>query len=269
MKSIFLFLLMVSGLATAQSAPVTKTAPVVSNPADAGAQKAKAIVQQSIQALGGAAYLAIKDVKQEGRGFGFDRFGASRGVGVPFVRSYAHYDRERYDFFRDGQWVIIHTGNKGYETTYHGTRAQEAEEISDYLLRKDYTLERVLKQWASDPKTAFFYEGETIAETKRVHQIALMNANNQGVTLYIDIKTLLPVKKSFTWRNTEMREMWEESDMYDNYRLVSGVQTPFLLTSTRNAKMYSQRFLKTVTYNNHFPDSLFTPPPVNFGARKK
>ncbi len=268
MRLLFL-ILVISGVALAQSAPVTKTAPVVTNPADVGAQKAKQLVQQSIQVLGGKAYLNIKDVKQEGRGYGFDRTGASRGVGLPFTRSYAYFDRERFDFFRDGDWVIIHTGEKGYETTYHGTREQNAEEIADYLRRKQFTLEKVLKEWAADPKTAFFYEGETIAETKRVHQITLMNAANQGVTLYLDLKTLLPVKKTFTWRNVEMREMWEESDMYDNYRLVDGVQTPFLLTSTRNGKMFGQRFLKTVSYNNGFSDALFTPPPVNFGAKKK
>jgi hypothetical protein len=253
----------------AQSAPVTKVAPVVTNPAEAGAQKAKEILQQSIEALGGAAYLNIKDVKQQGRGYGFDRTGASRGVGLPFVRSYVYFDRERYDFFRDGQWVVIHVGDKGFETTYHGTREQTAEEISDYLRRKEFTLEKVLKQWVADPKTAFFYEGETIAETKRVHQIVLMNPANQGVTLYLDLKTLLPVKKTYSWRNVEMREMWEESELYDNYRLVDGVQTPFLVTGTRNNKMYTQRFLNTVTYNNNFPDSLFVPPALNFGAKKK
>lgn len=246
------------------AATAAQTAP----PTDPSAQKARQIVQQCIQALGGPAYLNIRDVKQQGRGYGFDRTGASQGVGVPFTRSYRLFDKERYDFFRDGDWVIIHTGDKGFETTYHGTREQDPEEIADYLRRKEFTLERVLKAWVTDPKTAFFYEGETIAETKRVHQISLMNANNQSVTLYINMKTLLPVKKTYSWRNTEMREMWEESDMYDNYRLVEGVQTPFLLTSTRNGKMFSQRFLKTVSYNNGFPDSLFVPPPVNFGKKK-
>lgn len=236
--------------------------------ADPSAQKAKQLIQQSIQALGGPAYLRIKDVRQQGRGYGFDRTGASRGIGVPFDRSYQYFDKERYDFFRDGDWVIIHTGDKGYETTYHGTREQDPEEIADYLRRKEFTLERVLLEWVADPKTAYFYEGETIAETKRVHQISLMNNANQSVTLYLDLKTLLPVKKTYTWRNVEMREMWEESEMYDNYRLIDGVQTPFLLTGTRNGKMYSQRFLKTVIYNNGFPDSQFVPPTVNFGRKK-
>lgn len=257
-----LFTVILLSVAAAQT-----SAPKTTSPADTSAQKARQIIQQSIRALGGAAYLNIKDVKQQGRGYGFDRTGASQGVGVPFTRSYQYFDKERYDFFRNGDWVIIHTGDKGFETTYHGTREQDPEEIADYLRRKEYTLERVLREWVSEPKTAFFYEGETIAETKRAHQISLMNAANQGVTIYIDVKTLLPIKKTYTWRNVEMREMWEESEMYDNYRLVDGVQTPFLVTGTRNNKMYSQRFLKTVTYNNNFPDSLFTPPPVNFGTK--
>jgi len=256
MKSLFTFFLL-SAAALAQGVN-----------ADAGALKAKQLVQQSIQALGGARYLGIRDVKQQGRGYGFDRTGASRGVGVPFTRSYVPYDKERYDFFRDGDWTIIRTGDKAYETTYHGTREQDAAEIADHNRRKQFTLERILREWVSDPKTAFFYEGETISETKRVHQISLMNASNQSVTLYLDLKTLLPVKKSYTWRNTEMREMWEEAELYDNYRLVDGIQTPFLLTATQNGKMSGQRFLNTVTYNNGFADSLFVPPPVSFGKKK-
>jgi hypothetical protein len=248
---------------------VTSATTAATAPADPSAQKAREILQQTIKAMGGAAYLNIKDVKQQGRGYGFDRTGASQGVGVPFVRSYVPYDRERYDFFRDGAWVIIHNGDKGYETTYHGTREQDPEEIADYLRRKEFTIEKVLKQWAADPKTAFFYEGETIAETKRTHQLVLMNPANQGITLYIDMKTMLPIKKTYTWRNVEMREMWEESEMYDNYRLIDGVQTPFLVTGTRNNKMYSQRFLSSVTYNNNFPDSLFVPPPLDFSSKKK
>jgi hypothetical protein len=255
----WLSLFLLAGAAMAQSTPA----------ADPSATKARQIVQRSIQALGGDAYLGIRDVKQQGRGYGFDRTGASAGVGVPFTRSYKYFDQERYDFFRNGDWVIIHTGGKGYETTFHGTREQDPEEISDYLRRKEFTLERVLQQWVADPKTAFFYEGETIAETKRVHQISLMNPHNQSVVLYIDIKTHLPVKKSYTWRNVEMREMWEESELYDNYRLVDGVQTPFLVTTTRNGKMNGQRFLTTVTYNNGFTDSLFTPPTVDFGKNRK
>ena len=233
----FLFTLLLSAVAAAQT-PAAKSASGAS-PADATTQKAKQVLQQSIQALGGAAYLNIKDVKQQGRGYGFDRTGASQGVGVPFIRSYQYFDKERYDFFRDGDWVIIHTGDKGFETTYHGTREQDPEEISDYLRRKQYTLERVLREWASDPKTAFFYEGETIAETKRVHQISLMNTANQGVTLYIDIKTLLPIKKTYTWRNVEMREMWEESEMYDNYRLIDRKSTRLNSSHIQKSRMPS------------------------------
>ncbi|HUQ49228.1 MAG TPA: hypothetical protein VM056_00795 [Terriglobales bacterium] len=269
MRAIILLLtLTVTAAAQSSSSVPQKTTSTAKAP-DANLQQAKDIIDKSIKALGGQAYLQFKTIKQQGRGFGFDRTGASAGVGTPFTRYYFYPDKERYDFFRQGDWVIIHDGDKGYETTYHGTRAQEAEEISDYIRRRQYALDLVLREWAQDKRTGFFYEGVTIAETKQVHQVALMNAKNQGVTLFIDAKTFLPVKKSYTWRNLEMRETWEESEMYDGYRLIQGIQTPFILTGTRNGKMIGQRFYKTVEYNVTVNPALLVPPPLGPATVKK
>jgi hypothetical protein len=231
-------------------------------------RKAKEIIQKTIAAMGGQAYLTYVDMKQEGRGFGFYQ-GASTGVGVPINRLYRYPDKERYEFFKDGEWVIIHNGDKGYETTFRGTRLEEPKATAEYNRRRQYQLDVVLREWASDPRTAFFYDGETIAETRQAHKVTLLNANNQLVTLYINAKNFLPIKKTYTWRDPEYKEMQEESELFDNWRVVQGIATPHIYTRMNNGEMTSQRFIKTVAYNVNAGEAPFTPPVVNYDRTKK
>jgi len=103
-----------------------------------------------------------------------------------------------------------------------------------------------------------FYEGPTVAEQKSVEQVTIMNARNQGVTLFLDASTHLPVKKSFSWRDPTDKERNVEEEIYDGYRLVQGVMTPFSITRTYNGEMSNQRFLNSVSYNKGPDDSMFS-----------
>ena len=64
-----------------------------------------------------------------------------------------------------------------------------------------------------------------------------MNAHNEGVTMYVDIDDHLPVKKSFSWRDTTDKERNIEDEVYDNYREVQGVMTPHTVTRFYNGEM--------------------------------
>jgi hypothetical protein len=102
-----------------------------------------------------------------------------------------------------------------------------------------------------------------------VHKISLINAQNQGVTLYIDVKSFLPAKKSYSWRDPESKEMDEEAELYDEYRVEQGISSPHVITREKNGEMTSQRFVHTVTYNARIPDSEFSPPSIDYNKMKK
>jgi hypothetical protein len=240
----------------------------VQNPQVGNAAKAKDIVQRAVVALGGDFYTKIFDLKQTGRGFGFYHNEAT-GVGVPFTRLYQYPDKERYDYFASGEWVVIHIGDKGYETTFRGSRPEDPKDTADYNRRRQYALDRVLREWLPDPKTAFFYEGTTLIGPKQVHQVTLMNKDNLSETLFIDANTYLPVQKQYTWRDPETKQMQEEAELYDEYRPVQNVQTPFKITRMKNGEISSQRFLKTVAYNVGVGDQMFVPPVPQYDKKKK
>ena len=67
----------------------------------------------------------------------------------------------------------------------------------------------------------------------------------------------LPVKKSYSWRDPTDKERNKEDEVYDNYRDVQGVMTPYTVTRFYNGDMSSQRFLTEVGYNKGVSESQF------------
>lgn len=252
----------------AQTLPAAATPPAPKYTEDASSKKARAIIDSMIIALGGHAYLNIFEVRQQGRGYGFYR-NTPDGVGIPFIRLQQYPDKERYEFFKEKDWVLIHDGKAGYETTFRGTRLEDAKDLEAYKLRSQYSLERVLREWFPDRTTALFYDGETVAETKQTLKVTLMNSKNMAVSIYVDSRTYLPVKKTYTYRDPETRAFIEEADLYDNYRMVQGIQTPFLLTRQKNNELTSQRFLKEVKYNVGAGDAPFRAPKLDYNPLRK
>jgi len=134
---------------------------------------------------------------------------------------------------------------------------EEQEALDDYLRRRHYSMQQVLRTWLNQPGTVYFYEGTAAAERKPAEQVTIMNAQNEGVTFYIDQNTFLPIKKTFEWRDPKTRDRTEESEVFDNYRQVQGIMTPFSITRQKDGWATNQRFINEVKYNQNMPDSLF------------
>ncbi len=232
-------------------------APGQSIPSDHESErKAKAVLDQMIEALGGQAYLNIQDISQEGRGYSF-HLGRPNSEGTIFWRFYKFPDKDRVELTKQRDVVEIYNGDKAAELTFKGNRPEETKVLADYLRRRHYSLDFVIRNWLQEKGIALFYEGQTVADQKAVEQVTIMNAHNEAVTLFVDLYTHLPVKKTFTWRDPTDKQRNVEDEIWDNYRLVQGLMTPYSVTRYYNGDMSNQRFLTNVTYNQGLSDSLF------------
>lgn len=225
--------------------------------ADEDTRKAKMVVQQGIQALGGSAYLNIRDIEQQGRAWGFHH-GQNTG-GELFWSFYEYPDKQRVEYTKERDIARVYVGDTGYEITYRGVHPVEEKDMTDYRRQRHYALDVVLHQWVNDPKVVFLYEGDAIAAQHSATQVTLINAKNEAVTLDFDTQTHLPVRKAFEWRDPVDRQKNLEEEIYDNYKPVSGVMVPFNVTRLFNGDMSHQRFLFTVTINQGLDEAMFNP----------
>jgi hypothetical protein len=228
-------------------------------PADQeNARKAKAILDQAIQALGGQTYLAIRDREQQGRGYAFHH-GRPSGGGSVFW-SFAEFpDKERVEITKERDIAELYVGNKAWELTYKGARPVEQKDLDDYLRRRKFSLDTLLRTWVNDPGVVLLFEGAAIAAQHPSQQVTLINSQDESVTLYLDSDTHLPVKKSFSWRDPVDKQKNLEEEVYENYRQASGIMAPYNVTRFFNGDMASQRFLNSVTVNQGLDAAMFDP----------
>ena len=225
------------------------------SPQDVNAQKARTLLDQCIAAMGGQAWLDIKDMQQEGRTYGYSN-GSPTGMGTLFWRFWKWPDKERTEFTKQRDVAYVYNGDKGYEVTFKGTAAMDPVDLKNFLLRRDHSLETVLRGWLQDPKTALFYDGPAIAEQRHTDSVTLLNANNDSVTLFLDDRTHLPVKKQFEHRAPD-RLKDTEVEVFDNWRVEQGIPTPHSILRSHNGEIVNQRFITTVKYNVDLPDKMF------------
>jgi hypothetical protein len=253
-----------SGQAAAQPLPQTAAAPgsaqSESIPAAdlAGARKARALLEQAIQALGGQAYLTVHDIEEQGRTYSFHH-GNPTSNGLLFWRFVEYPDKERIEVTPERDVAYLYTGDKGYELTFKGPRAIEKKDLDDYLRRRKFSLATLLHVWVNDPTVALFYDGNALAGNLPADQITLINSKDEAVDLFLDIDSHLPIKKTYKWRDPVDHERNVEEEIYDNFRVVQGVNTPYGFTRYFNGDMQSQRFVNTVHYNHPLDPAMFDP----------
>jgi hypothetical protein len=219
--------------------------------------KAKVLLDQMIQSLGGNAYLTIEDVSQEGRTYSF-HLGNPTSAGLIFWRFYKYPDKERIELTKQRDIVEVFNGQVGVEITFKGAQPMDAKALEDFLRRREYALDVVLRKWLKEPGIALFYDGPSVANQKSAEKVTIMNTRNQAVDLYIDANTYLPLKKSFSWRDPTDKQRNIEEEVYDNYRPVGAIMSPFVVTRYFNGDMSNQRFITSTSYNKGLTDSMFS-----------
>ena len=232
-------------------------------------RKAKAVLDQAIQALGGNAFLTFTDLSQEGRRYSFHR-GQPNSLGTLFWRFQKYPDKDRVEFTKKRDVIRIYNGDKGYEVTYKGVRNIEMkDDLEPYLRRRHFSLFVVMRDWLKQPGIALFYEGQTVVAQKQSDQVTVMNAKNEAVTLFFDRETHLPVQKRFSWRDPADKERNIEEEVFDNYRPIQGIMTPFDTTTFFNGDMSGQSFLTSATYNQGLSDNMFDPNQASISGKKR
>jgi hypothetical protein len=261
MKS-FLFVLLLSVLGWAQAAA---SKPVVNLNDSDNARKARTLLDQAVQALGGQAYLTYENRSERGRFYPLNH-GRTDTVGIPYARFFKYPDKDRLEALHThgtvkiterSDYILIHNGDKGYEVSFKGTTMEDPAETATYLRRRAHSLDRVFRKWLGDPGVELFYDGMAVVDATATDQITLLNSQNDAVTVYLDQNTHLPAKSSYSWRDPEDKQRNVEEEVYDNYRPIQGIMTPHSVVRNFNGEMSQQRFVYAVKYNEAMPDSMF------------
>jgi len=222
----------------------------------ASAAKARALLEQSIQALGGDAYLRLHDADCMAKVAGFEKSGSIGAIGeVHVLRQLPDKNRTEYD--KKGDIVTVYAGDKGWTLDRSGVDELGADDISAYQEQLKNDANFILRYRLNEPGLILRYDGTEVVDLKQVDWVEAGDKGGGDVRIAIDRASHLPVRFVVQSRDTEGAPS-EMLTVYSNYHAVDGIQTAFQISRFRNGVQVSQVFYLTCQYNTGLSDDLFS-----------
>jgi outer membrane lipoprotein-sorting protein len=224
-------------------------------PAESAA-RARAILDQAIEALGGPVYLRLRDSDCTARFAGFERSGEIGGLGeVRVLRQLPDKNRTEYD--KRGDIVTVYAGDQGWSLDRGGVSELAAQDITAYQEQLKNDAHFILRYRLDEPGLVLRYGGTEVVDLKQVDWVEVGDAEGRSIRIAVDRATHLPFRFVVSARDAEGVRS-EAMTVYSNYRPISGIQTAFQVSRFRNGQQVSQIFYSACKYNTGLSDDLFS-----------
>src|SRR5499427_9928603 len=211
-------------------------------------------IDQMIQALGGQAFLDVKDIHTTGRFFAFTRGELSGGD--TFNDFIKFPDMERTEFGGPKfKTITINRGKQGMKVEGKKDPVEQTPgEVEEFQKGFKTSLDYVLRFVIDDKKTTIQNLGTEMIDFKRTDVIELRDPDKNRIRFYIDRESHLPVKMQV--RRNDDPKLREEQ--YSNWHKFQGVSTPLFVSRYTDGVKTMEIRAENAVYNSGLADTLFT-----------
>jgi hypothetical protein len=244
---------------------------------DQSAAKARQLVQQVIAALGGQAYLHVRDSQCDGRTAQFGTAGTLTGFTL-FHDLWLLPDKNRVEYISKGEHTIagflmgsdellithggalidIYSSEGGWTLDKSGVSDEPEDVIKNYNERLKSGLNAMLRGRVNEPGVDVQYGGTDLIDLKEAEWIVFTDSDHREMRLGIEKFTHLPLRWIVTTRNPETRVYSSLTTTYTQYMALDGVKTPLSIELSRDDRKLTQTFLTECKYNSDLAPDLFT-----------
>jgi len=221
------------------------------------APEAQEILDRTVQALGGAAFLRVKSLRTRGRIFAISE-DTTTGF-APFESTVEYPDKRRFSYGKDKPVVLINNGERGWQLDRYGLIRQPAEQLRRWRIASRYSLENLLRRLIHEPDLLIQASGVDFVDNLPARVVEIVDTQQVRVKLYVHKVNYLPIRIAYRVQNPETREWEEYADVYGDYRKFQDVQTPMHITRFSDGERFSEVFRNTAQYNADYAPDYFTP----------
>jgi hypothetical protein len=241
------------------------------------AAKARQVLQQAIGALGGQAYLDVRDTECEGRVAQFGVNDELMGY-TPFHDLWLLPDKNRTEYISKGEHTIlgfllnvdglmfthggsmitIFNGGEGWMLDKAGVSNQPEDTVRNFVEQLKTGMNNMLRSRMKEPGVEPRYAGTDLIDMKEAEWIEFSDSDRRELRMAVDRLTHLPLRWVVATRDPETRERTEVVTSYTQYISMDGVKTPLNIVRARNGRKLAQTFLTSCKYNSNLDAQLFT-----------
>ena len=239
---------------------------------ESGDGKARKVIDAAVTAMGGDAYLEVRNSHSSGRYF-FFRKGRK---GFTRFRDWTVYDPVKSRFVlgknEKEQKVSVHNMelNKGW--TLEGEF--EVEEISEKELnswikgvRKDFNF-LIKQRLDEDGMNLYYYGPDDIAGQGEFEAVEFLDASNNSVVVFFNLTSHLPEKVENEYTDDTGLRHKMEWEFY-NWHTIQGVHTALRTDIYLDGNISQQLFVEDLAYNQQIPESQFLEPAIDEKKKAK
>ncbi len=250
----------------AQAIPLVQTASM---------KKARQVLDDALTAVGGPAFLRLRNKVERGRMYSFHN---EQLAGLAYASVYIQYldppeqldadlvylrERQSYGKKKESKkedWAVLFTEDDGYEVTFRGFRPLDVETVERYRKRRLNDILYILKYRLNEPGMLFESRPREIVDNYPMEVVNIIDRNNNLVTAYFHYSTRLPARVQFEMRD-EYNVRHVETVIYDKFRDAGdGVQLPWVTQRQRDGERIFSMFAESIEINVDLDPALMTLP---------
>lgn len=247
------------------------------------AAKARAILDDTVAALGGHAYLQAQDFDCKGRYGDFDTVTGESGGSVEarFMRQFPDKTRTEMDskaFITDiygipintkGHVVMIYTADNAWSISAKGGVTDLGPDtVTTYKEQIKNDINTILRSRLNEDGMMLRYAGADLVDLKQVDWVEISDKDHHTTRIAIDKKTHLPVRAVALSRDTVTNIRVETARAYSNYHLIGGMEIPFQTAVLVNEHPQTQIFYSSCQVDVGLPSHLFERPALDADSGK-
>ena len=218
--------------------------------------KAREILNQLTEALGGPAYLEVRERECDGRRAQFGHAGELMGF-IDFKDYWRYPDKHRIDYSKKGNIIDTFDGNQGWTMDRAGVSEEPAQAVSDFAVSAKYNVDNVLRFGRKDPNLNVNYAGQGIVDMRPVDWVEISD-DQRTLRLGIDRSSHLLLHSVMNSVDENTQERTQETTIYTNYQRKGSVMVALQVSRERNGERNYQAFYDTCTFDPHLPEDMFS-----------
>ncbi|MBI3940308.1 MAG: hypothetical protein HY315_05695 [Acidobacteria bacterium] len=231
---------------------------------DLAREKALAVIQQSIESMGGNKFRQVRAMQSKGHYYTFKR---GQIAGIDKYTDHTRLpDKSRFQL-GDGKnkevTIFDLAAGKGWHLEgKEDIKEATADEMKLFRQAAQHSIDNLLRHRLEESGMTFFYYAPGAMSGKSdLEAVEMIDAENDSMLIYFDLKTHFPARLEYTTlegRGSKRKEATE----FSMWHSIGGVMTPLRFDNFLEGELASQAFVDEIVYNSPaaLGDSTFARP---------
>jgi hypothetical protein len=224
---------------------------------EASATKAKQILAQMLEAMGGQNYLHVRESECTGRKSEFGHNNALTSY-LEFKEYWRFPDQYRIDFGKKGNIIDLFNGKEGWTVDHDGVSEEPADRVDEFQDRLMKDPGHLFRDRLKEEGMVYRYGGTDLIDLKAVDWVEMADRQERTYRIAVQRDNHLMARFAVIIRDQESGQLIEEVTSYANYHTIGGVETPLQVARTRNDRRILQAFYDSCTYNPNLAVDFFS-----------